>query len=60
MGVIRVGLELGFEGVNRVNEPVLLGGAIPNRKGDLSRAVGAVESLTISFWNSSLLATLLS
>ena len=48
VGVIRVGLELGFEGVNWVNEPVLLGGAIPNRTGDLSRAVGAVKSLTTS------------
>ena len=47
VGVIRVGLELGFEGVNWVNEPVLLGGAIPNFTGDLSRAVGAVKSLTI-------------
>ena len=46
VGVIRVELELGFEGVNWVNEPVLLGGAIPNRTGDLSRAGGAVKSLT--------------
>ena len=49
MGVIRVGLELGFEGVNWVNEPVLLGGAIPNSTCDLSCAVGAVKSLTV-FW----------
>ena len=47
MGVVRVKLESGFEGVNCVNEPVLLGGATsPNRTGDLGRAVGAVKSLT--------------
>ena len=35
-----------------MNEPVLLGGAIPNRTGDLSRAVGAVKSLTTySSWS---------
>ena len=46
VGVIRVRLELGFEGVNWVNKPVLLGGASPNRTDDLSQAVGAVKSLT--------------
>ena len=47
MGVKRIELELGFEGVVWVNEPVLLGGASPNHTGDLSRGVGAVKSLTV-------------
>ena len=46
MGVVQVELELGFEGVIWVNEPVLLGEASPNRTGDLSCAKGAVNSLT--------------
>ena len=48
VGVVWVLLELGFEGVIWVNEPVLLGGATsPNRTCDLSRALGAVKSLTL-------------
>ena len=46
VGVVRVGLELGFEGAIWVNEPVLLGGASPYGTGNLSRALGAVKSLT--------------
>ena len=45
MGIARVRLELGF-GVIRVNAPVLLEAASPDRTGDLSHAVGAVKSLT--------------
>ena len=46
VGVVRVRLELGFEGAICVNQPVLLGGASPNPTGDFSLALGAVKSLT--------------
>ena len=46
VGVVQVGLELGFKGVIWVNEPVLPGGASANRTGELSRVLGAVKSLT--------------